>query len=440
MSDFIMVQFVLLLLALLGVNLFLTKKYVPFLLVATFIVFNGFGLLGPSTERTNLDAYTFMSFAILGIQVLGNSIRKNKCEEKKKVGGAIILLLVYISLRTLISVLIGEETALYSLKVVRTDFFWLSFFLFMQIDNVSMQKYLQKLYIIFSVVGVIYVISFLSWIRTTGDEEMINLNAIITMSAPLLLLMLFEESTKKYKLLYIVLFSVFLLASFSRGVLLAFGVAIGYYYIIIQKKKHALLSLFLILPLFYLLFSIVDRNKASNVSNMSTMEEIQYASSLDSYQDFQFGSFGLRIAMIWERADYLIEQPGELWWGIGSIHEDSPNNKFSFMVGSYKTIDNNRSRQMIDTDDVAILSHWFRYGTIWLILFVYFLVVSFKECKKHRKRPYVIVAELTLIIACIASFSNDFFSELHFMFLPLLLLSRIYAPEANVESIINRHK
>lgn len=419
-----MAQIICLSLAFWGIIFFLNQKYVYFLLIATFIAFNGFGLFGLTSGRTNLDAYIFMGVAILIVQLYNRkTIRQGK--QKDKVGTCIILLLVYTSVRTIFSILLSEESPVYSIKVLRTDFFMLSYFLFIQIPNQKIKKYLKILVRIIIVVGVVYSVFFFERLSTNQISERLNYTAMLALSAPLLFLLIFDDIEKKYKTTFVFIYVVFLFLLFSRGILLATAVAFSVYFLVIRKDRKAFISLILLLPLFYFLFSLVDNSKSEKVSNKSTFEEIEYALSLNSYDDFEYGSFGLRFAMVWERIDYVLDKPKVVIWGIGSIHEDSPSNKFNFMVGSYKET-NMRVKQMIDTDDVAILSHWFRYGIVWLILFLYYIITSFKEAKKRIDKPFMITVFLTLVLMSMVGFSNDFFSEFPIGFFPLILLSRIY--------------
>lgn len=418
-----MAQIICFFLSLLGILLFRHKKYVSFLLLATFLVYDGFGLLGQTIGRTGVDAYTYMCIALLFLKIVDKKYVIN-IKEIDRIGLSILLILAYSAIRSLFSILLAEESLLYSIKVFRTDLFFLSYFLFVEIDNQDIKSFWYVLTKLIIVVGIIYFLSFILWLSSGQAESMVNYTVMLALSAPLLSLLIFDVKDIKYRYLIIGLYIVFLLSTFSRGLLLATGVAMGYYYIFIKKSRKILIPMLLSFSIFYFLFSLVDSNKSENVSKMSTTEEITNALSFDSYDDFQWGSFGLRFAMVWERGDYLIEHPKDLLFGVGSIHEESPNNKFNFMVGSHKTVDEERSRQMIDTTDVAILSHLFRYGIVWLALFLYFLKTSFSELKKRREYPYVITATLTLIVACVASFSNDFFSELPLMFVPLILLSR----------------
>ena len=415
---------VLFLLALIGVFCFFNKKYVAFLLIATFISFNGFSTLGLSTERTNLDAFIIMNLAILAVQLV-TSKSSGSYKRKSKIGKAIIILLIYTTIRTFIAIVLGEETVAYSIKVLRTDFFRLSFFVFSQIDNTDIKKFFKALLTLAIIVGIFYGISLIEWLASGQTTKLVNRTAIFALSAPLLYLLYVEKIVDKNRYILVGVFVVLLMMTFSRGLFMAVGASLVYYLFIFKRKKNVLLPAIVFLPLFLYLFSVLDKNKATEMSGMSTAEEIQYAMNLSSYDDFQgAASFGNRFAMVWEKSLYLSEHPSSLVWGVGPIHEDSPNNRFQFLVGTYKTIDGVRSKQQIDTDDVAMLSHVFRYGIVWLFLFLYFIVISFKTLKRNREKPFVIAAELMLLTLCLVGFSNDFFSELPMMLMPLILLSR----------------
>ncbi len=419
-------QLVLLIVAALGFLAFLKKKYVAFLLAASFLAFNGFGFLGRSLERTSLDAYIFMCVSILFYQLI-----TQRRGVKHVIGTSIIYLLVWISIRAFFSVLLGEEGFVYSIKVLRTDFFLVSFFVFAQIKDKDILMFLKYLNIIFIVVGTFFLINVMQWLITgrSSIQGQMGYNTVLGLAAPMLIyhfLMYRTNKTTFAQFLLVLLYILFVASSFSRGIIIAVAVAIAFYFVFILKTRRAVFFVVVLIPLFLFLFSFIDRNKSERVSEMTTLEEIQYATSLNSYSDFEFGSFGLRLSMVWERASYLNKHPGNLIFGVGAIHEDSPNNYFNFVVGSHKTIDGIRKKQMIDTTDVAVLSHWFRYGSIWLLLFVHFIFVSFKELKRRRCNMLALCAELILIVACVAGLSNDFFSELPMMFMPLLFLSRAY--------------
>lgn len=418
-------------LAIIGAGLYKNNKFIPFLFIALIISNSGFEILPfmfPNGSRWCYDGLTVMCLIVLIVQF--KKRKQNSRYRSDEIGRILIIIILYIFVRTLFSVFLGEEYISYALKQFRLELVMLLYFVVKQVDNISFRLFFRKLIVVYVVVGILFSISFIINMSSGFSEEIFNHKTIIAMSGPMLMLMLFTDLgyTKIQRLWLIVFFAFLLFASFSRGIIIAFGVALGYYYVVIKRNYKSVLIFLVFLPAFLYIFSYVDKSKSDNISNASTSEEIRDVMSLDSYSDFHGGSFALRVGLCWEKLDYLWQNPSILLWGVGTIHEDSPKNNFNFMIGSFKMTDNARTRQQIDTADVAFISHIFRFGLVWFVLFILFLGICVKKSMRRITEPYMITTCLTIIMIIIAGLSTDYFSYISYFFIPLLLISRIMQP------------
>lgn len=408
-----------LLLALVGVVFFLKGWYVGFLVIYTLLTFDFFETLGVNDYST--DAMVIMVLIILGIETLlgKHPIRLHN----DPIAKVIILLLTWYIIRYIGSVILHEETALYGLKVIRHDFFLLSYFVFRQIRIDNFTRYFKFLIPVVIIIGFIGLVS--SFIDGF-DGNVFQRKTIITLAIPLLFALLTKNLTSHFQIAIIALLFIFIAITLARGIFIAVCVSIAFYYLFIKKisAKYYILLVPLI-ALFFVVYSSMESSKTESGAG-SVSEELAEVRDLSSYESFSGGSFILRFAMFWERGDYMINHPKELIFGAGTIHEDSPNNKFTFGIGSFKTIDDIRSKQMIDTDDVAILAHWIRYGSIYLILFIYFLKVCFKRSWNFRENRYMAPLVMLLITMCFSMLSVDSFSRANRFCIALMLLSMIF--------------
>lgn len=407
------------LLAFIGYFLFLNGKHVAFLTILVVLTFDFFGAFGANDYSA--DAMVIMIVLIIGSQLLSG---KHPLSVKgDSIGRIILILLLWIIIRYVFSIFLNEETPIYGLKVIRHDLFLLSYFVLRQIRIERYSSFFKILIIVTIVVGFVGLVNS---IINGFDGFVYERKTIITLTLPLLFALVTKDLSPRFRVPLIVLFVVFIAMTLARGIFLATCLSIAFYYIFV--KRISLGTVLLIVPAalaVIFLFSNMESSKSEGGSESIT-QELADARNLGSYDSFSGGSFVLRFAMVWERGDYLLNHPQDLLFGVGAIHEDSNNNKFMFGIGSYKTIDEVRSKQMIDTEDVAFLSHWMRYGIVYLIIFLWFLVLSFKRVWKLKANLYMMPLFMLLISMCISVVSVDFFSRANRFIIALMMLSMTY--------------
>ncbi len=169
--------------------------------------------------------------------------------------------------------------------------------------------------------------------------------------------------------------------------------------VVFSQHRGVMLSLLLALPLglylkgchkriwglsaavftVFLLFSPVILHRFSNGSGRASVwEDIKNGVSVkDLKTNAAKGSFSFRTALVFERCGYMAEEPERLLCGVGAMHEDSPasKKKFHFKSGTFNN--NTHRRKQIETDDVAFVSFFIRYGLAGIGILFYLLTRFF---------------------------------------------------------------
>ena len=137
------------LLALIGYFLFFNGKHVAFLSILVVLTFDFFGVFGANDYSA--DAMVIMIVLILGTQLLSG---KHPLSVKgDHVGKLILIILLWIIFRYVISIFLNEETPIYGLKVIRYDFFLISYFVLRQLRIESFSTVITYLITITVIIG-----------------------------------------------------------------------------------------------------------------------------------------------------------------------------------------------------------------------------------------------------------------------------------------------
>lgn len=413
----------LVIIAIISVASFLNRKYVLFLFSSLLLVYNGFGVLGDGSGYFSIDLMVVSTIIILILQSING--KRVLDVRNDKVGKIIIFILIYEAIRSLCSPLLGEDTLSYSLKVYRRDLIFLFYFLFRQVPFTSYSKFLKLSLPFLMVAGIVFIDSVFTHLLTSN--EFFYRTAMMGIALPVITSLFWDVKNVKFRILIILFWILVIFATEARGYFVAIIASLSFYYIFVNRKFKLIIPLVAFVIVSTTALRYMDSHKQSSMESNSLAEELATARSLGSYRDFSVGSFALRVALTFERADYLFDHPQKLLFGVGAIHEDSPNNRFSFYVGSFKTdSDDYRSRQMIDTEDVAFVSHWFRYGCVYLVLIFAFIISVIRRCVRYRNIQLMPTTLVTVLAAVISAVSCDFFSNGQRFFMIILLIGISY--------------
>ena len=115
-----------------------------------------------------------------------------------------------------------------------------------------------------------------------------------------------------------------------------------------------------------------------------------------------------RIALIAERADYLLKNPNLLLQGVGAMHEDTAQKKFDFLVGTggYDEVKHCDVKSQLDSIDVVWGPLLIRYGFLGLALHLFVVIWMIISFYKKRSNPIMMLGFLTYVAAIAQSFSS----------------------------------
>ena len=352
------------------------------------------------------------------------------------VGKIIVILLIYYLIAVVWTVIQGLETLVDALKVYRRDLFYLYYFVFKTLSVTDLKKLYKPLLVLTVIGGVLYYLQFAGICVLTDIDKSTEVakggfakyQNIPMLGIPFMIYFIVrKEETSFWALLFWVGFQI---VPMSRGGIIAAVIALTYYVIVSGRNrayKHLFVKVLALVLLFspILLFRFIKDNDRGTAA-----QDIKSAYSITDFSDFNYsdgGTFTFRIALALERINYMWENKETIPMGVGVIHEQSPNNVFDFYIGTdFITSDGEFKRQSIDTEDIAYISHLFRYGVIYLILFIIFIRVAFILLRADIKDNAIsAVGFIMFLILVINSLTSDCFSFMRLMFVPLLCMAII---------------
>lgn len=418
--------------------LYFKKKYAAFLISIIALLTGGFKLLHADLIISESDA-CLLIFLVCALREI-MSEKQFFTVRDDWVAMLILGLLLYSFLICSISVLLGKEQFSYGFKVFRLELFYLAYFIFRKIPIEETVKMLKWLLVISIFTGVL---SYLQIVGITGifpvDENMSQsmgggagikrLTNTPTFSLLFLLYFLLKRQKNLQTFLLTIFFAGFIIFRQSRGEIIA-SVAALIVYFIMTGYLVRLLKVGVVFLVIGILFSSVlnQRIKETEVkAGLTFTEELERGLTLISNKDFKHvndeGNFIFRMSIVSERLVYLGKKMNTLLFGVGTIHEDSPNNNFRFFLGS----PNNGKIQAIDTNDVAFLTRVFRYGLVFLFINLALIGVMLKRLFSNRNRELIVLVAFVLLLKnLIHAMGSDKLSSLIHLFIPLLIAAQLY--------------
>ena len=394
------------------------KGEVLFCLIA--ILSNCFGFVNQvnsSIKPTDL----LLSFSI-GISFCEFLKNHNYFQIKKDIFGKLILLIFfYILLNFAFTVLLHLETFSFALKVVRYSFVFLLYFYFRDINQNEIDRFIRLALIASTIQGVFYYLQLVGVNVLSGRVDEAEDVGEITRYAnypPLvgffiLYYIVTEKSNLLSKLFFIPFFGFMLVLGQMRGAIIALAFVICIFFLFKHKAKYILYIVGGVI-VFQTIINPMFEYRTRNAER-STLEEVKMVLSnptaiYESYtEDDESGNFLFRIAMLSERVIFMKNNPQYLPFGVGCIHEESPNNIFLFQLGTH----NEKLKYgygMLSSADIAWVGILMRYGIVGVILFLLLLFAWFKTSipliRKSSYTPFVVSA-LMSISSFLGTFSGD---------------------------------
>ena len=335
----------------------------------------------------------------------------------------IIILLSYYTVRTIFSILLDEESAFRALKLIRLEYVLIAYFALKRVPLQELYKAVNILLYITILLCLIQIIQTLmgniSHVSSLVDREyMTTLMGRIPETTILFFAYLLLKDNKKAKdWIFFAIVATSIVLGNVRGLFLAIIVTTAFFLFKQGKIKYLLLGV-IIIPIMWTKFQEYSQKGDALTELSVTIEKIS-AGNISAI-DISEGNFEFRIVLVMERVQYMLQDYFRFLFGIGSIEEQSPNNKLNFFIGS-GNIDNegNYYRQQIETTDVAFITDFLRYGFVYLMIFTCFIIAIYKTALKNKS----FFSDVTLFIITVyllAAVSNNYLSSIGYLY-PIML-------------------
>lgn len=301
------------------------------------------------------------------------------------------------------------------LAVSRDYLYALTYFVFRKSPVEELHKGIRLIFKGVILAGILFVIQYFSHIQLTSSfvsqANILAGNYRMQSTPPfmdlILLTVLFYLRKMKGRWLVIVLmFGIFLISQ-NRTPIIALFLEIGLFVLFAKRTKYKIPIMIAAMVAFPFVNSLLS-SRSSEEGGTSNMDVpvFTYISQGDFQGLARQSSFMFRIALIAERADYLLSNPEKILFGVGPMHEDTAQKHFNFRIGTTNIDSNGQYRigqlESIDTVWGPLL---IRYGFLGLILHIAIVVWMIFAYYKRRENPIMMLGFLTYVAAFAQSFS-----------------------------------
>lgn len=335
----------------------------------------------------------------------------------KKLRGAKIsaLFLTFFIFEFLYAYLTDIDTIGNILAVSRDYLYALTYFVFRKSPVEEFKKGIRLIFKGVILASILFVTQYFTHLELTNsyvsETNMLSGNYRMQSTPPfmdlILLTVLFYLRKMKGRWLVIVLmFGIFLISQ-NRTPIIALFLEIGLFVLFAKSTKYKIPIMIAAMVAFPFVNSLLaSRSSAEGGTNNMEVPVFTYISQGDYLGLATQSTFMFRIALIAERADYLLSNPAKMLLGVGPMHEDTAQKHFKFRVGTGNIDSNNQARiSQLDSIDTVWGPVLIRYGFIGLILHISIVVWMILAFYKRRENPIMMLGFLTYVAAVAQSIS-----------------------------------
>lgn len=404
-----------LILSLITIVFYLNRKYLPFILCYIALMTELFILDTIGSTIRGSDLCLFMNFVLLPVALC----RGGKVNIRaKKINRVVALFLGFIVFEFLLTIITGSDTVSYAAKVVRVPLIFVSYYVFRTIPLDIYKKFLKVMLYVTIIQGVLFFLQYLGVNLLAGRYDDESFAFVFALNIPTLTFLyiffcLDAQYVKKQKYLLVVFFFLILLMTYVRAFIISAILGVLLYIVMVRGIQRSISLIAGILLLLPIAFNIMERKSEVSGSSLSTQEEIALLfSGIENVRQVggDGGSSIFRIAMLIERFDYLIHNPEYLLFGVGAIHEDSPNcyNRFSFALGTQNE-DRYYGKCLIESGDITWVPITLRYGLVGIAVHLMIIITILKMA--WRRKDLMRIFFPLLLIYFLKSFDAALFES-----------------------------
>lgn len=325
------------------------------------------------------------------------------------------LFLVFFVFEFLYAYLTNVDTIGNILAVSRDYLYALTYFVFRKSPVEEFKKGIRLIFKGVILACILFVTQYFTHLELTNsyisETNMLSGNYRMQSTPPfiaivLLTVLFYLRKMRGRWMLIVLLFGVFLISQ-NRTPIIALFLEIGLFILFARRTKYKIPIMIAAMVAFPFVNSLLaSRSEQEGGTNNMEVPVLTYISQGD-YQGLSTQStFMFRIALIAERADYLLSNPEKMFFGVGPMHEDTAQKHFNFRIGTATVDDNNQYRTFqLDSIDTVWGPLLIRYGFIGLILHISIVVWMIFAFYKRRENPIMMLGFLTYVAAIAQSFS-----------------------------------
>jgi len=229
---------------------------------------------------------------------------------------------------------------------------------------------------------------------------------------------------KKRFFLIAVLLAV-VLSSYVRGTIIAVLLGFAYYSTFVGRRNNRFITITLLLLFIPLALRYVNKKAEITGSSHKNLEEIGYVLNQRSNMgniSGEDGTFSFRMAMLYERIDWLRDNPRYLLTGVGAMHEDSPKTlqMFNFSIGTYNK-ERFYGRTIIESGDIAWVPIVLRYGLIGVFVHIMMFFLLFNVSRKRE--DLLVMLSAYAIAVFLRTFDGAYFETPSLLYIHTLLFA-----------------
>ncbi|GAB6011854.1 hypothetical protein [Viscerimonas tarda] len=430
-------------LLIIGILFYFTDKRVLSALIFFFFVCDGFQLVPLSlfdTRHVINKAPDFALLYIVGIFIVG-LFKYRDFITKNKLATAIWIFLAFVFVNMCINKFIYGVPWNEILKTSRYFFFVLSYFVFRRLTKEEILLILKILVLITAALCFIYVIqSFTGRPLLTGATKKgvfgkINRYYNIPYLYYFFLYFAFFSNPLKGGLKYtsIGIFILVAIVSLHRGLMVSIFLTV-FLGIFLQGgfkgvSKYILIAGLVLVPFAENLTERFANKTESDIDNVMAGAFQEYGEEISVD-----GTFLFRMALFYERYEYVTEMPIRMVFGAGLMTEgSSAANTFDFKIGLKNEVTDETIQ--LDTADIAWVNFMLRLGFVgtFIYLYLYFTLVCYFY--KNRKSTYPFIGFLYMLLLLLISITSSSLYDTYMILLPMLLFILIFDKENDLLKI-----
>ncbi|MCL1934360.1 MAG: hypothetical protein FWF53_11185 [Candidatus Azobacteroides sp.] len=432
-----------------AIGLYIRGHKTSALVIFFFLLTSGFNLI--PEELMDIGVISkggdFAFLILIGIVLIDSFCVKNYLKRDWFIVLLFLFAVVLIACIVWSKWIIGGLTWSEIIRCCRYQFFWIAYLVFRNMEKTQLERLLKYLFNITAFISVLYLAQII-FHQTILNEAEVTREKLFGIRIPryynqpdliqfCTLMAIFNNPHRgMWKIVTTTLLIMALLGAFHRSLFGLFLVSllVGFILQLPRLKQIQFLSVLSMVLIGCVFFAGIRFMSSRTFSDLQYIRKGMYSEveELDP-EDFQKSTFTFRLAVLYERNQYLWDNPKKLLLGGGLISEDSPKtNTLDFKVGLLDEVKGRPTQ--VDCGDISYPSMIFRLGYLGTAMYLTLLIYLFVYSYKKRNYKYGLVTFLFWIMSFgVSFFSSNLLSPATYL-LPLITYFIIQKTEQEKDS------